>query len=826
MAAEIIRFLQDENKLLFKASTLILIIFQLVSCSFPGFPDLTNELQIDPNNEWATEPVKLQFTLQIPHILSEGESIALEIIDDITGISQSCQTFELKEINEYEYTTNLSVPSGSVLKYRYIKTGKVIAPEAQFNGNPVRYRLYSADNHNSIVDILYAWQGETYNLGLGVLSGNVKDQESDSPIPDILVSAGGQLTFTDANGEFVIGGLPQGEHNVVFYAMDGKYASYQQGAQIASGLTTPASVKLRLQAPIKITFTVSPPEEAIGAPIYIAGNILQLGNTFANQPGSSSIHPKNMPVLSMQEDGTYNLEMSLYSGTDLRYTFTLGDGYWNTEQRETANTLTRQLIIPTHDIHLDFSINTWRIPGYAPITFHASIPFESSPSDEMFIQFKTTDWTQPLPLWPVGKGEYLYILFSPLNDQSPIGYRFCRNADCQNAINLTNANQNLQIIPTDSPASITTTIDAWENWRPIKESSTTFPAPPTPLDTEQYITAIELTPEMDPSWNIYASFGLEGIASMGTKSVIVSPQWFLKPTPPLLAPEFGRTPYTYEIIDLLNTAQSLGLNRSIYPQLSTDGSTETWWLSRTISSAWWDEWFENYHQYILNYAKIAEQTDADQLILGGKAILPSFIGGEFPDGRESDVPENSKTIWIDMIRDIREEFTGDLIWATNVSQKVDPLPEFIDQFDGLYIIVDSPLSPSDDASFEEIALNFTGVIDNFVYEIYRSTQLPIMLALAYPSVDGAARGCALLNDSCYNDGLFLFDEIIGHNLDLEEQALIYSAILPVIASRWWITGTAIRGYLPTVILQDGSSSISGKPASVIINIWFNNIENN
>jgi len=64
--------------------------------------------------------------LQIPHILSEGESIALEIIDDITGISQSCQTFELKEINEYEYTTNLSVPSGSVLKYRYIKTGKVI----------------------------------------------------------------------------------------------------------------------------------------------------------------------------------------------------------------------------------------------------------------------------------------------------------------------------------------------------------------------------------------------------------------------------------------------------------------------------------------------------------------------------------------------------------------------------------------------------------------------------------------------------------------------------------------------------------------------------
>ncbi|MEA3326047.1 MAG: hypothetical protein U9R53_01865 [Chloroflexota bacterium] len=823
MAVKKIRSLQDKTKPLFRISTLVIIIFQLVSCSFPGLPVSTNELQIDPETELATEPVNLQFNLQIPNILSEDESIALEFLDEVTGLSYNSQTFELKQVTDHEYIMNLSVHPGFVLKYRYIKTGQVSTPEVQINGEPVLYRLCYVHNRNSITDVIYAWQGETNNHGLGVLKGTIRDQESDSPIPDILVSAGGQLTFTDANGEFIIGGLPQGEHNVMFYAMDGKYEPHQQSAQISSGLSTPANVKLHLQAPIKVTFTVTPPSEAIGAPIYIAGNILQLGNTFSNQPGSTSIFPKNMPALTMQEDGTYTLELNLYSGTDLRYKFTLGDGFWNAEQRESIGVRIRQLIVPSHDIELDINIDTWRVPGYAPITFHVSVPNESSPTDEKFIQFKTTDWTHPLPLWPVGNAEYLYILFSPLDDQSPISYRFCRNADCQKAINLGNENQEPQIIPSDSANTISTTIDAWENWQPL-EVTTTFPIPPAPLDTAQYVTAIELTPDMNPSWQVYASLGMEDIAEMGTKSVIFSPQWFLKPTLPFLTPEFGRTPFTYEMLDLMNTAQSLGLNRSLYPQLDIDDSTETWWLTRATSNAWWDEWFKNYRQLILNYVKIAEKTNTDQLILGGKAILPTFIGGIFPDGRESDVPENSEALWLDLIGDIRAGFHGDLIWATNVSQKVDPLPEFIDQFDGLYIIIDSPLSSRNDASFEEIALNFTNVIDNFIYEIYRSTLMPVTLALAYPSVDGAAKGCALLNTSCYNDGLFLYNEIAANELDLKEQALIYSAILPIIASRGWITGTAIRGYLPTVIVQDGSSSISGKPASEIINIWFKDIK--
>jgi len=325
---------------------------------------------------------------------------------------------------------------------------------------------------------------------------------------------------------------------------------------------------------------------------------------------------------------------------------------------------------------------------------------------------------------------------------------------------------------------------------------------------------------MDPSWLTYAVSGFDDITEMGTRSIIFSPQSFLSPTPPYILSKPVRTPFSFELLSLLDSANLTGLSHFLYPQLVSDISTENWWLSQTTSADWWDEWFRNYRKFILNYAEIAEQSSVDQLILGGKAIIPTFTGGFFPDASDTNVPESSAGLWDELIRDIRKQYSGKIIWATNISQRVDPLPEFIDQFDGIYVLIDSPLSSSNDASFEEIALNFTNVIDNLIYEIYRSTQMPISVGLAYPGVDGAAQGCLVKQETCYNDGLFLSSEFDAEKLDLDEQARIYSAILPVVASRNWISGTVIRGYTPTVLVQDESSSIAGKPASDIISNWF------
>ena len=54
---------------------------------------------------------------------------------------------------------------------------------------------------------------------------------------------------------------------------------------------------------------------------------------------------------------------------------------------------------------------------------------------------------------------------------------------------------------------------------------------------------------------------------------------------------------------------------------------------------------------------------------------------------------------------------------------------------------------------------------------------------------------------------------------------LFIAILPVAASREWITGISIRGYVPVCDPEDKSSSISCKPAQDVIQYWYTGLTN-
>ena len=526
-----------------------------------------------------------------------------------------------------------------------------------------------------------------------------------------------------------------------------------------------------------------------------------------------------MPALSQQEDGTYTLSLQLYKETHLCYKFTLGDGYWNAEQQSKGGFRIRQLIVPDHDITVTLQIDSWRTADVGPVTFKISIPLETAPNDEKFIHFKTDEWTFPIPLWPLGGGDYLYILFSPLNTSQSVSYRFCRAQDCENARNADAVSSELEVQPSESSQTEMATLSTWENWQTTDQTTRTD-ADNILVKADDFTTSIELSPQMNTTWLTYAPQGISKADEIGTENVIFSPQWFTQSNSARLYPEIGITPFYQYLSNLLISDQSLGLSTSLYPQIDPTDELCTWRGSQSHSTAWWQEWFISYEQFILNYAKIAQDNHVEALIIGGTATLPTFSNGIYPDGSITDVPETADETWQNLMASIREIYSGSLIWATNIHTKADPLPDFIDSFDGIYVSIDSPLTVNLNPSKEDIASGFSDIIDYHIYELYRSTEKPITLALAYPSVNGSVNGCSLLNEACYNDSLFLIDEISSFSVDLDEQALIYDSILPIIASREWITGISIRGYLPTVVLLDGSSSIYGKPAMNVIQQWF------
>ena len=782
----------------------------------------TNENGRQPE-DFATPATNVQFILELNQPVSEDEEILIEILDEVSGLPHHAYTFALEKTDEEQYNLQMSFPSGSVVKYRYVRLGETKIPEALPTGEPVRYRLCHVMNGIQVVDQLNGWLGDTPTNPRSTLTGTIQDRVTHVPIPDILVSAGGQLSITDANGQFVLEGLPIGVQNLVAYAINGSYQTFQQGAQISPGMTTQADLELQARPVVRVQFNVNPPGDAQGAPVYLAGNLTQLGNTFSELAGSMSLYPKKMPALMHNEDGTYAIDLQLYAGIDLRYKFTLGDGFWNAERTPSGEPLTRQLIVPNHDVSLDLKIESWRATDVDPVTFNLEIPSSNARQDEVFIQFHTDQWTEPIPVWPIGGGDYLYILFSPLHEGESLGYRFCRNSDCQSAKSLASAQGEVQIEPTTS--SVDVTIGGWEDWSPIPKEILVTSSVIVPSNPSEYLKFIELTPEMGASWEVYAPIGLSIIAESGASAVIFTPRWHLQAEDDRLQPILGSTPFHYQLKNLLGSAASFNLQRGIFPQIYSTNPALNWWKTLNESKVESERFQESYFRFILNYAKTARLTNAEYLILGGKALLP-FYDHPYPeDDFLPTLSKESEDFWIDLITELRSVYTGQILWAAHVHREADPIPEFVSKLDGIYLMVDGPLTDTNQVDSDTISFQFNQLIDNHIYEVHRSTGKPVFVALAYPSVEGSAQGCLLIDQDCANDGLFLRDEMKNLPVDQEEQRLIYSSILPVIASRDWISGTAFRGYQPTVTIQDGSSSIAGKPAMGLIWDWFNRIDN-
>ena len=605
-----------------------------------------------------------------------------------------------------------------------------------------------------------------------------------------------------------------------FITINGAYEPFQQGAVIAGDQETPVTIKLKSRQAVEITFQVTPPNDALGIPIYMAGNVIQLGNTFADLGGGISIDPKRLPMLAQQNDGSYEITLPLYAGMDLRYKFTLGDGYWNAERSSVSGSwLVHQLIVPDQNATINLSIDSWRVAGVEPITYEVSIPPETSTGDENFIQFNNGLWTSPLPLWPLGGGNYLFILFSPLDQTLPISYRFCRNESCDQALNAEALNTVATVQPSDSAQTVQVTLTDWANWQVFTEPTEVIAAS-IPVKDASYLTQIELTPEMDPTWRTYAPIGISTLAEIGANSVQFTPQWFLDDGNIPLSPEFGGTPFTYELMGLIASAKSFNLSASLFPQLGPTDELAAYWTAQDHSAGWWQFWFEGYSRFILNYARIAADAGVEQLVLGGKAVLPAFNSGAFLDGTPTNVPETIDSQWETLIAQIRSIYSGKLVWATNAQVSVDPLPTFIQLFDSITVSIDAPLSSDGQPNVEAIADTFRNVIEEQIYPLYEQTNLPIILALAYPSTTDALQGCLLVDDICSNDGLFLPSEVTQSTVDLDLQVQIYNKLLPIAASLDWVSGISIRGYNPVVSVMDGASSIAGKPARDVIWYWF------
>jgi hypothetical protein len=776
------------------------------------------------------------FVAVLPEALQANETLAVAVLDEVTGLSLNATQYPMTARDSLTYTATLPLPYNSVVKYRYVRRGATQVLEDTHLGAGIRYRMLYVAGPAEVRDLIADWGDKSYARPTGTMVGQVFNADTGSPLPNILVTAGGIQSFTDSVGRFELGGLPVGTQNMLAYSLDGFYQPFQQGATVAENNSTVVELRVKPAQLVHVTFSVTIPATTIpGVPVRIAGNLIQFGNTFADLQGGTNVIADRMQTMNLQSDGRYALTLTMPAGTYVQYKYTLGDGFWNAEHKQDGQTNLREFVVPAQDMTLQDTVVSWASgTDTAPILFEVSVPSVTLPGDIVYIQFNTFGWMEPIPMWPLGNNRWAYKLYGPLNMLGSFTYRYCRNAQCGSA----DDNETVGAAPGGRRAvtslvgqDLKDTVNTWK-WFENPEPTTLVGTTITPR-AGGFIAGVEYQATYHPSWSYYEPQAFANTQALGANLAILTPTWSYTNISPLRFTTIpGQDPLWVDSAIMVSQARALGLNVALFPTPNFPASTSTtypspsanFWMTAPRDAVWWQAWFTRYRAFLINYADLATQTGAQTIILGGEWIAPALPNGKLPDGNPSNPPADVDVQWKAIIAEVRQHFKGQILWALPYTKATLETPlTFLQDVDGIYLLWSATLSTNPSATKGDYANEAGRLLDNEVSSLVSLVKKPLILSIAYPSAAGAASGCLPDGAGRCIDWAALNrpnPDTNSVSLSLQTQADIYEAILMAVNSRSWISGFVSRGYYPPVALQDKSASIHSKPTADIIWYWY------
>jgi hypothetical protein len=783
-----------------------------------------------PTPQTAAEVI---FNVLPPEGTSKNADLALVLIDEVASLVHNATVVPMKRLADGRWQVRLTPPVGSLLRYQYIRNEPSLAQEVTISGARILYRIAHIPGPIQIDDIIAAWSDVPYQGEIGRITGRIHDANTGEPLSEILVNAVGVTDFTDGEGQFRLDGLPPGLHNLVVLSPDGSHQTVQQGAVVAADSMTPVELGLLPAKAVHITFEVIVPSDTIpGTPVRIAGNVQQLGNRFGELEGGISVANSHLPQLALIDPTHYLTVITLYAGTDLRYKYTLGDGLWNAERGSNGDLLTRQIIVPDYDLVVKDVVSTWHERDAGSLRFHLTAPDDTSPSDQISIQFHLSEWHEPIPMWRLDKNEWYFILHGPIDADQNLRYRYCRNEQCGSADDADTAGLNSigrQVTVSQIPQDLQDEVSAWQWWDPAQPNITVVA--PDITSRSGFEVGVSILPAFRPNWMAHIERGMTEIAYLGANAVIISPTWALganNPTPVLIY-DPALTPFENDLRTMVSSAVDHDLQVTLRPSLRhMNGEIEAWWLEASRDTAWWTVWFEEYRSMILTAARQAQLSGVSKLIIGGPEVTPSLPGGVLLDGSSSGVPMDAETQWRTMIEDVREVFSGKIAFEIEFGQELQPIPAIIDAFDEVHIYWHAPLTSNEASSTSEMRLAVRSLFDERILSNPALTGIPIVLDVEYLSVAISATACAKAPDgSCRPSHQFDQGAVIDPDLkvDMEGQAEVINAVLLEAYARSEVMGFYVHGYNPIVVLHDMSASVNGKPASDVLWYWYPRINN-
>jgi hypothetical protein len=780
-----------KNHLFKTISVTWILLFFVTSCSFSSVDTIKNDQKSLPQAE-------VVFQVGLPEKIDEGSNLYLEIIDEVTGVYFNPIRYEMNKSSDNLYLYRVAFPVGAVISYRYITIGNSVDAELNSRNQSVVCRRLFVDGPVLVQDQIYGWSSKPYRGPMGRITGQLIDKGNNAPIPDLVISAAGIQTTTSSDGTFIIENVPIGTHNVVIISKDGVYTPFQQYATVSENATTPILMHLDKREFVDVKFSLSKVNLNSTDDIRIAGNLDQLGNKFSPLQAGSANLVNDLPQMTKESSSSYSVTVSLPVGAYVQYKYTMGDGFWNSEQNSTGKFFLREFIVPAKNTTIFDKNAIFSSPGDGKIEINVSVPVNTPSSDFLFIQFNPYDWMEPIPMQKTDEFSWRFTLSSPLQLFNSINYRYCRNGDCINSIS---TNPQFSIKTSDKENVINDTVDGWTNFQPQAASPEIENGGLSISPNPQFITGVEFPKELPSSWEYSIQNGLTETKNLAAKWLIFSPTWSVSNKYPPTFDEISTGLSWADEQRLINYIKSSGLEPVLFPQLSIVDPV-AFWKSASENGNWWPLFYTQYERFIYNYADLGQIMGAKAIIIGDPAVSISMNGND-----------RAQDEWSKIVKGVRARFSGTIIGAFSVPNTNTP-PGWLNETDLIYTLFSPTIADRTNAINE-----MSDQLDSFVFPLSEKFSKPILIGAKFASNENALTGCVDDNGSCLNPYEYFLPADTGL------QASLYNALSVSAFSKPWITGMISRNYYPFLLLTDPGPSPYGKPANDVLWFWFHFIQN-
>lgn len=800
----------------------ILLIF-LISTLLSGCGNENNKKIAEEAS--AHPDVLASFIVSLPVPIPEGSQLSVEWVDLLNIHSLNPSFSPMQKVDDIHYQLDIPAKKGSLLKYRYVKTGKSVDIEMGLTGQPLIARYFFVSDHSRIQDKILSFSELPENTPLGNIEGSVARSSDGEPISGAIVTTNGLSTISSIDGTFRLAGIPAGTQNITIFSPDQFYEPFEQQAVIEKDTITPIKIGLIPRKKVNVTFIVKSPSNTPKlASLRLFGNCSQLGDNSAELFGGTGSLQNLSPTLTRQADNEFYTVLQLPAGAEIQYLYSMGDSFWNRETVRKGSFTYRRIFIPDDDVVVEDIIDSWDTINFQPVTFQFAPPPDLPDGERIQIQFNAFGWMDPLEMWPVGDGTFEYQLFNPLNFSKAIDYRFCHSGICGTRDPLDIQDQASSFQASASLQALPTVAGRWSTWMKISEPTvvTTEQSPPR---EDGFVTAIEWSDSYRPGWKSYASTALDTMAGFNANTLILPVSWTFRSTNPLwLDVDLSQNPSYQDLLEIISLAKSKGLKVFLMAVTQYQTSPTEFWNEFSPDPPAWDRFFKELYRFYGSTSNLAKISGADGLILGD-ATTSGLIGRTYSyDGVLESYPEDAKSAWDKLLSKIRNTYTGTILLALNFDDLSGLQDISKENFDGLYLRNLGEISDSSadiTAYTDAIAVK----LDETLLPMFEENGKAMWIGLDFPSITTAYLGCVDISGHCVDPAILNFPNPAQPDLgvSLQEQIKLYNAALPEINRRNWLKGVASRRFSIPGNDQDQSSSVHGKPASDIIWYWYSSM---